>query len=220
MDREIRIAPSILSADFARLADDIAKVEPFTDILHLDVMDGHFVPNITFGPPLVKSVRKVTKLFLDAHLMIEEPGKYIEPFVKAGANNITFHIEVTEHPSAIVRMIKELGCQASVSLKPDTSAEELEPIIDIVDMVLVMTVMPGFGGQEFRRDMLPKIEQIRQRREDLCIQVDGGINDKTIVDVVKAGADNIVAGTAVFGDADPGEATKKLKEIAINARKG
>ena len=212
MDKEIRIAPSILSADFARLADDIAKVEPFTDLLHLDVMDGHFVPNITFGPPLVKCVRKVTKLFLAVHLMIEEPGRYIEPFVKTGADNITFHIEVTEHPGAIVRMIKELGAQASVSLKPDTSAEELEPIIDIVDMVLIMTVMPGFGGQEFRRDMLPKIEQIRQRREDLCIQVDGGINEKTIVEVVKAGATNIDAGTAVFGDTDPGEATKRLKE--------
>ncbi len=218
MDKQIRIAPSILSADFARLADDIARVEPYTDILHLDVMDGHFVPNITFGPPLVKCVRRVTKLFLDAHLMIEEPAKYIEAFIKAGADNITFHIEVAENPLMLVKMIKEFGAQVSVSLRPDTSAEELEPVIDIVDMVLVMTVMPGFGGQEFRRDMLGKIEQIRNRREELCIQVDGGINEKTIVDVIKAGANNIVAGTAVFGAQDAGLATKRLKEIAIDAQ--
>ncbi len=217
MDKEIRIAPSILSADFARLADDIAKVEPYTDILHLDVMDGHFVPNITFGPPLVKCVRKVTNLFLDAHLMIEEPARYIEAFVKAGADNITFHIEVEADPIMLVKMIKEFGAQASVSLRPDTSVEELEPVIDIVDMVLVMTVMPGFGGQAFRRDMLPKIEQIRKRKEDLCIQVDGGINEETIVDVIKAGGNNIVAGTAVFGADDAGKATQRLKEIAIDA---
>jgi len=177
-------------------------------------MDGHVVPNITFGPPLVKCIRKNTTLFLDAHLMIEEPERYIEPFIKAGADNITFHIEVARDAVGLVRRIRELGAQASVSLNPDTPAESLEPVIDLVDMVLVMTVMPGFGGQEFRADCLPKIEKIYRRRPEVLIEVDGGISEETIVRTVRAGADTFVAGTAIFGAADPAEAARRLREQA------
>jgi ribulose-phosphate 3-epimerase len=213
MTKKMRIAPSILSANFACLAADIAKVESCAELLHLDVMDGHFVPNITFGPPLVKSVRANTRMFLDVHLMISDPDFYAEPFVKAGADNLTFHIEVAKEPVKLVEKIRKLGIGVSVSLNPDTPAESLEPVIDLVDMVLVMTVMPGFGGQPFREDCLPKIEKILNRRPEVLLEVDGGINDETIGRVVQAGADTFVAGTAVFGDPQPEQAIRKLKEI-------
>jgi ribulose-phosphate 3-epimerase len=213
MTKKMRIAPSILSANFACLAADIAKVESCAELLHLDVMDGHFVPNITFGPPLVKSVRASTRMFLDVHLMISDPDFYAEPFVKAGADNLTFHIEVAKEPVKLVEKIRKLGIGVSVSLNPDTPAESLEPVIDLVDMVLVMTVMPGFGGQPFREDCLPKIEKILKRRPGVLLEVDGGINDETIGRVVRAGADTFVAGTAVFGAPQPEEAVKKLREM-------
>jgi ribulose-phosphate 3-epimerase len=213
MTKKMRIAPSILSANFACLAADIAKVEPCAELLHLDVMDGHFVPNITFGPPLVKSVRANTRMFLDVHLMISDPDFYAEPFVKAGADNLTFHIEVAKEPVKLVEKIRKLGIGVSVSLNPDTPAESLEPVIDLVDMVLVMTVMPGFGGQPFREDCLPKIEKILKRRPEVLLEVDGGINDETIGRVVRAGADTFVAGTAVFGAPQPEQAINKLREI-------
>jgi len=217
MSKKMRMAPSILSANFACLAADIARVAPEADLLHLDVMDGHFVPNITFGPPLVKCIRKNTKLFLDAHLMIAEPEKYIEPFIQAGADNVTFHIEVARDAVGLVRRIRELGAQVGVSLDPDTPAESLEPVIDLVDMVLVMTVKSGFGGQAFREDCLPKIERIYRRRPEVFIEVDGGINEETIGRTVRAGADTFVAGTAVFGAADPAQAAKRLRELAEGA---
>jgi len=216
--KKIRMAPSILSANFACLAADIARIEPYSDILHLDVMDGHFVPNITFGPPLVKCIRKNTKMFLDTHLMISEPERYIEPFAKAGASSLTFHIEVAKDPVGLVKKIRDLGVEVGVSLNPDTPAEALEPVIDLVDMVLVMTVMPGFGGQEFRDDCLPKITKIMTRRPEVSIEVDGGINDQTISKVVSAGGDTIVAGTAVFGAPEPEKAVEKLRQIAKAAQ--
>jgi ribulose-phosphate 3-epimerase len=209
----MRIAPSILSANFAYLAADIAKVEPYADLLHLDVMDGHYVPNITFGPPLVKCVRGISKLFLDVHLMIDNPEKYIEAFAKAGADNLTFHIEATRDPVGLVRKIRDLGVQASVSLDPGTPAEALEPVIDLVDMVLVMTVQPGFGGQAFREDMLPKIEKILRRRPEVILEVDGGVAEDTLLKVVRAGADTFVAGSAIFGQPDPGATVMKFKKI-------
>jgi len=212
----MRIAPSILAANFACLADDIAKVQDCADILHLDVMDGHFVPNITFGPPLVQSIRKFSKMYLDVHLMIDNPEKFIEPFARAGANNLTFHIEATKDPLALIRKIRDLGVDASVSLKPGTPARALEPVIDLIDMVLVMTVEPGFGGQAFRDDMLPKIDEIRKRRPDVSIEVDGGIDEETLPLVVRAGADTFVAGTAIFGRPDPRQIVLRFKEI-INA---
>ncbi len=217
---EIRIAPSILSANFAELGADIARVEPHTSILHLDVMDGHFVPNITFGPPLVKSVRGMTNLALDVHLMIDQPEKYIEPFAEAGADNITFHIEVTDNPEALVEKIHKLGKQAGVSLNPGTPIESVDRVVDMVDMVLVMTVQPGFGGQAFQSRCLPKMTWLRKRRGDLLIEVDGGINTETIPDAVRAGADTIVAGTAVFGTDDPGLAVLALKKLAEGANDG
>ncbi|MFA5865810.1 MAG: ribulose-phosphate 3-epimerase [Phycisphaerae bacterium] len=219
MTKNMRIAPSILSANFACLAADIARVEACADLLHLDVMDGHFVPNITFGPPLVKCIRENTKLFLDVHLMISDPDQYAEPFIKAGADNLTFHIEVAKDPAGLVKKIRELGAGASVSLNPDTPADSLEPVIDLVDMVLVMTVMPGFGGQAFRADQLPKIEKILRRRPGVRIEVDGGINEETIPLTVRAGADTFVAGTAVFKASDPAQAVIKLREIANAAKK-
>jgi ribulose-phosphate 3-epimerase len=212
MGRRPRIAPSILAADFANLADEIAKVEDNADLLHLDVMDGHYVPNITFGPPIVECVRSITKLFLDTHLMIDNPEKFIKPFAEAGSDNITFHIEVTKEPKKLVEDIRRFGKSVGVSLDPDTPDSMLEPVIDLVDMVLVMTVVPGFGGQAFREDMLPKIERIRRRRKDVFIEVDGGIGEKTIRRVWDAGADTFVAGTSVFRSSNPGQAILKLKE--------
>jgi len=214
---KIRMAPSILSADFAALAEDIAKVEPYAEIIHLDVMDGHFVPNITFGPPLVKSVRKVTDKFLDAHLMIEEPQKYIERFAEAGADNITVHIEISDRPEKLIEQIRKTGKQAGITLNPGTPVESIERVLDLVDMVLVMTVQPGFGGQEFREECLPKMEWIRQRCPELPIEVDGGINELTIPRAVRAGADTIVTGSAVFGAGDPAREVLKLKRLAEEA---
>jgi len=218
MANPIRIAPSLLAADFACLGEEIKKVEPFTNILHLDVMDGHFVPNITFGPPLVRSVRQMTRLFLDVHLMIEEPEEYIERFVEAGADNLTFHIEVARKPVKLIERIRSLGKQAGVCLNPDTPWESLEPVIDYVDMVLAMTVQPGFGGQTFREEVLKKVSALRIRRPDLAIEVDGGINDETVPRAVRAGADTFVAGTAVFGSDDPGRAVVALRQLAEKAQ--
>jgi len=212
--RRIRIAPSILAANFACLAEEIKKVEPHVEMLHLDVMDGHFVPNITFGPPLVASVRKMTDLYLDVHLMIDQPEKYIEPFAQAGADNLTFHIEIVREPGKLIERIRGLGKDAGVSLNPDTPVESLEPVVDIVDMVLAMTVPAGFGGQTFREEVLDKVTALRDRRADLAIEVDGGINAHTIPLAVQAGADTIVAGTAVFGADDPGSEVVKLKQLA------
>ncbi len=218
MEKKIRIAPSILSANFANLEQDIKKVEPVADLLHLDVMDGHFVPNITFGPPLVKSVRKVTNLFLDVHLMIEEPQKYIKPFTDAGADNITFHIEVTNNPEKIVKMIRDEGKQVGITLNPDTPVEKIFPVLDIVDMVLIMSVFPGFGGQKFIVETLEKVEKIKNRNDKLYIEIDGGINKQTVAYAAQAGVDTIVAGTAIFGADNPAQAAIELRKIAENAR--
>lgn len=217
---KIRIAPSILSADFASLGADIAKVASVADILHLDVMDGHFVPNITFGPPLVASVRKATKMFLDVHLMITYPQKYVEAFAKAGADLISFHVESQCDPVEVVKQIRGLGKQVGVTLNPDVPIERLEPVLDLVDMVLIMTVPAGFGGQAFREDCLEKVRWVRKRKPELSIEVDGGISVDTIGRVTQAGADTFVAGTAVFGKADPAAAVNELRRLAESANVG
>ena len=194
------IAPSILASDFARLADEIARAEAGgADLLHLDVMDGHFVPNLTIGPAVVEKVRAVTGLPLDVHLMIEEPARFIEAFAKAGADNITFHAEVVGEPQALAARIHELGCAAGVTVNPDTPAERLRPAVAYVDMVLVMSVFAGFGGQKFIPEVLPKMRSIRGwLRPDQRLEVDGGIDSETVGPAAAAGADTIVAGTAIF----------------------
>jgi len=216
----IRVAPSLLSADFAGLADDVAAIEAAgAPMLHLDVMDGHFVPNISFGAPVIKSLRPRTKLFFDAHLMISEPMRYAEAFVKAGCDHITFHIEVVDKPAAIVDHIHKLGASAGVCLNPTTPATAIEPILEAVDLVLVMSVWPGFGGQKFIADVLPKVSELRKRlRPDQRLEIDGGIDEDTIASAAKAGADTFVAGTAIFGTSDPPAAMGRLQRIASDAR--
>ena len=211
MQNKIMIAPSILSADFSKLGQEIKDVEKaLADWIHVDVMDGHFVPNITMGPVVVKSIRPVTKLPLDVHLMIEKPEEYIESFVKAGSDIITFHIEVDEDPREIIKLIRYYKKKVGVSVRPKTDINKLIPILPMVDMVLVMTVEPGFGGQEFIFDCLPKIEELRKVfKKD--IQVDGGINEVNVADVIAKGANIIVAGTSIFGKKDYAEAIKKLR---------
>jgi ribulose-phosphate 3-epimerase len=200
----IEIAPSILAADFANLGQEIAEVRAAgVTMVHLDVMDGHFVPNLTIGPPLITSIRKTTDLFFDAHLMITEPAKYIESFVKAGVNNITFHIEVVDEPLKIVDKLHKLDCSAGICLNPDTPVESIEPVAKFFDMVLVMTVHPGFGGQKFMPEAAKKIIKVREIvGPDIRVEVDGGIDSKTAPLVVSYGADTLVAGNAIFGQSD------------------
>ncbi|HXV19023.1 MAG TPA: ribulose-phosphate 3-epimerase [Candidatus Omnitrophota bacterium] len=208
----VRIAPSLLSADFAHLADEIAKVEKAgCDLLHVDVMDGHFVPNITIGPFIVKAIRKVTKLPLDAHLMIDHPERYVRDFAQAGADHITVHAEACEGTlSETLKLIRSLGVTAGVSLKPASPLKLIEPFLGEIDMVLLMTVNPGFGGQSFMPEVMPKVRELRAKY-DKDIEVDGGINKDTCREAVGAGANVLVAGTAVFGKSDVKQAIEELR---------
>ena len=205
------IAPSILSADFSKLGQEIRDVEKAgADWIHVDVMDGHFVPNITIGPAVIRSIRPVTRLPLDVHLMIKNPGKYIESFAKAGSDIITFHSEIEEDPKEVIKLIKYYNKKAGISIKPGTDIGPIEKILPMVDMVLVMTVEPGFAGQGFISDCLPKIERLRRIfKKD--IEVDGGINLETSRDCRAAGANALVAGSYVFGAKDYSVAIKKLR---------
>ena len=207
------ISPSILSADFANLERDINRVsDAGADWLHIDVMDGHFVPNITIGVPVVASIRKITDLPLDVHLMIENPEKYIEPFAKAGSDLITFHIEAAKNPEELISHIKSFGKKVGISIKPKTSPEEILRYLKDIDLVLVMTVEPGFGGQEFMHDCAMKIPVIREHApENLIIQVDGGINNLTGKICTSLGADSLVAGSYIYGSSDYKKAIDSLK---------
>src|SRR6476620_3398065 len=212
----VKIAPSILSADFSKLGEEIKDVERGgADYIHVDVMDGHFVPNITIGPLIVDSIRPITKLPLDVHLMIENPDQYIEDFAKAGADYITVHVEACRHLHRTIHLIKSLGVKAGVVLNPATSVQLIEPIIEDVDMVLLMSVNPGFGGQKFISSVLSKIKQVKEMSEkkglNLEIEVDGGVNEKTALLCVEAGATVLVAGSAVFNQIDLREAMSRLK---------
>jgi ribulose-phosphate 3-epimerase len=200
----IEIVPSILSADFARLADEIAVIESAgASIVHLDVMDGHFVPNITIGPPVIAKLRKYSSLVFDSHLMISEPAKYAERFIEAGVNHITFHIEASDEPEKLVDKIHQFGCTAGICLNPDTPVEAIEVIAPLCDMVLVMTVHPGFGAQEFMPEAAKKIIKVREIvGPDIRVEVDGGIDSQTTPLVVSYGADTIVAGNAIFSKPD------------------
>lgn len=212
----IEVAPSILSADFARLADEIAAVESAgVKMVHLDVMDGHFVPNITIGPPVIAKLRKCSNLVFDTHLMISEPAKYVEAFVQAGADHITFHIEVDDEPKKLIDRLHELGVTAGICLNPDTPVETIEHIAPLCDMVLVMTVRPGFGGQKFMAETAKKITQIREIvGPGIRIEVDGGIDSQTTPIVVSYGADTLVAGEAIFSKSDRIAAINALREAA------
>ena len=210
----IEIAPSILSADFARLADEIAMIESAgVSMVHLDVMDGHFVPSITIGPPVIAKLRKYSSLVFDSHLMISEPAKYAERFVEAGVNHITFHIEAADEPEKLVDKIHRLGCTAGVCLNPDTPVEAIEAVAPLCDMVLVMTVHPGFGAQQFMPEAAKKIIKVREIvGPDIRVEVDGGIDPQTAPLVVSYGADTIVAGNAIFSKPDRIAAINALRQ--------
>ncbi|MBO3091043.1 ribulose-phosphate 3-epimerase [Schleiferilactobacillus harbinensis] len=214
----LRIAPSILSADFANLATDVAKIEDVGDLIHIDVMDGHFVPNLAFGPQVVAALRPLTKLPLEVHLMVEKPENFVDEFIKAGADTILVHAESTPHLYRVIQLIKEAGVKAGVVVNPGTPIESVSPILHLVDEVLVMTVNPGFGGQKFLPDMLRKVTHVAQLRDtmanaDYTIEVDGGVNADTIDDCANAGADTFVAGSFVFDNADPAGQVRRLRRL-------
>jgi ribulose-phosphate 3-epimerase len=217
-----QIVPSLLSADFARLAEDIAKVERGgAKMLHVDVMDGHFVPNLTLGPPVVQSIRKVTKLTLDAHLMIEDPDTYAPIFIEAGIDQVSVHVEVARHLDRTLRLIQSQGARAGVVLNPATPVSLLDDVLDLADYVLVMSVNPGFGGQEFIPNALNKIRKLdrirRERRLDFAIEIDGGVSHDNVEAIVQAGCDWLVAGSHIFHSADPTATVKEMQHIAENA---
>jgi ribulose-phosphate 3-epimerase len=218
--RTIDIAPSILSADFSRLGEEIAAVERGgATILHVDVMDGHFVPNLTVGLPVVKSIAQATELPIDAHLMISEPGRYAQQFVEAGAKMVSVHVEADAHLHRTLASIKAAGARAGVVLNPATPIESLGEALQFADYVLVMSVNPGFGGQKFIPTSVDKVRRLRrmieERKLDTRIEIDGGIDLENIASIITAGAEIIVAGSAIFGGADPEAAVRGLREATV-----
>jgi ribulose-phosphate 3-epimerase len=211
---KIKLAPSILSADFSKLGDEIRSVEKAgADWLHVDVMDGHFVPNLTIGPVVVEAIRPLTKLPLDCHLMVSRPENWVEGFAKAGADTITVHAEATHHLDRLLHQIQDHGCKAGVSINPGTSLAMIEEVLDIIDLVLVMSVNPGFGGQKFIDTTISKVERLAEVRGNrkFLIEIDGGINASNIGMLTKAGVDVFVAGSAIFGAKDRSKAVAEMR---------
>jgi ribulose-phosphate 3-epimerase len=218
----IELAPSILSADFARLSEQVrAATEGGGTVIHVDVMDGHFVPNLTIGPPVVKSLRKATELPLDCHLMIEDPDQYIPEFAAAGADWISVHQEACRHLDRTLHLIRSHGALAGVVINPATPVDTLSEVLGVVDYILVMSVNPGFGGQKFIPNALHKLRRLTElrslRRLDYRLEIDGGVSADTVAEVVRAGAEILVAGNAVFGEGDPTENARRLLKLANEA---
>jgi ribulose-phosphate 3-epimerase len=217
----IRIAPSVLNADLAALHDEVARIADVSDAVHLDVMDAHFVPNLTFGLPVVESLLRHMTVPADCHLMITDPDRWAPGYAEAGAASVTFHIEAANDPAQICRDLRRHGARAGVAVKPGTSLDALDACIGELDTIMVMTVEPGFGGQSFMDDMLPKIADARRRAgsigPDIWVQVDGGIDERTIALAAEAGADTFVAGSAVFRAHDPAEMVRTLRAVAQGA---
>jgi ribulose-phosphate 3-epimerase len=221
---KIEIAPSILASDFAHLADEIHKVEAGgADVLHVDIMDGHFVPNLSLGIPVVASLRKATRLPLDVHLMIQQPEEYIEDFIEAGANRVLVHQEATVHLDRALEVIREHGAEAGAVINPATPVVMLSDVLDKVDTVLVMSVNPGFGGQKFIPNAFEKIRQLKQMRgrynASFRIEVDGGVDLENVAELAQAGANTFVAGTSIFHAPDPAEAARQLRKLAAGGLK-
>ena len=218
MQKKVKIAPSILAADFGRLLEEIKSVEDAgADLIHVDVMDGHFVPNITIGVPVVASIKGKTSLPLDVHLMIEYPERYIKPFAEAGSDYITIHVEIRSKIEKIVDNIRKLGVKAGLAINPETSLVRLEPLLEKIDLALLMSVNPGFGGQAFNPEVITKVRNLREKIEQkglsTDIEVDGGINMETAPRLVAAGVNILVAGTAVFGRKDRRKAIRELRGV-------
>jgi len=219
--KKIQIAPSLLSADFSRLAEEVRDVERAgCDVLHIDVMDGHFVPNLTIGPLVVAAIRQVTKLPLDVHLMIEEPERYIAHFIQLGASILTFHVEATHHVNRVIQLIKQSGVKAGISLNPHTPVSMLENILPDIDVVLIMSVNPGFGGQKFLPLALDKVKKLNQMRKSIgagfLIEVDGGVDEKNASMLIDCGVDVLVAGNTIFSSSQPEQTIQNLKQTSLS----